>query len=157
MFNRLEFPLRNPLQEFSCRYESRFAVCQARVHIFWITRYRSPRTLCDSRSGASHHDSETPPEYQSEWLDRSKIRRHKCREISRQDCQGYHSVGPVPLRPRCAPWGKSMTSYCFRHRGMRNSVLTQVAARRTHVENNRLVVVCSARSTGKKATGTTSR
>ncbi|KAK0626482.1 aspartokinase-like protein [Immersiella caudata] len=28
---------------------------------------------------------------------------------------------------------------------------------RTHVENNRLVVVCSARSTGKKVTGTTSR
>lgn len=28
---------------------------------------------------------------------------------------------------------------------------------RTHVENNRLVVVCSARSTGKKTTGTTSR
>ena len=28
---------------------------------------------------------------------------------------------------------------------------------RTHVEHNRLVVVCSARSTGKKATGTTSR
>jgi aspartate kinase len=29
--------------------------------------------------------------------------------------------------------------------------------RRTYVQNNRLVVVCSARSTGKKVTGTTSR
>lgn len=28
---------------------------------------------------------------------------------------------------------------------------------RTHVQNNRLVVVCSALSTGKKVTGTTSR
>lgn len=29
--------------------------------------------------------------------------------------------------------------------------------RRTHIHNNRVVVVCSARSTGKKVTGTTSR
>lgn len=37
----------------------------------------------------------------------------------------------------------------------RGSELTQ--GYRNYVENNRVVVVCSARSTGKKVTGTTSR
>lgn len=40
-----------------------------------------------------------------------------------------------------------------------NGVACELTActRRSYVENNRLVVVCSARSTGKKTTGTTSR
>jgi len=65
-------------------------------------------------------------------------------------------LGGSAVAPRCcAPperdggWDEAGTG--------RKTLTSPPFPRRTYVQSNRLVVVCSARSTGKKVTGTTSR
>lgn len=82
-------------------------------------------------------------------------------DIVRYVSDSHLDLGSVvlPWPPRCCapPRRDGGGTKQGEEAGTGRKTLTFFTFRRTHIQNNRVVVVCSARSTGKKVTGTTSR